>query len=305
VALPPTVAGGPGGTAADHGGTGADEPAAGLWTPSRRGGASWNARALLLTVLGEFVLPDGGTVWTSTLLEAMGALGVEDKAVRQALARSAAADLVVSERVGRQARWRLTPSAEELLASGAERIYRFGSSVPAWDGRWLLVLVRVPEGDRHLRHRLRSRLGWLGFAPLTAGVWVSPWVEREPEALATLHRLGLGDGAYSFRAERGDLGDLEGQAATVWRLDDVETRYEAFIDHTRRVDPGVGCSAFAAVVALVHQWRSFPASDPGLPAPLLPEPWRGREAAELFTDRRTAWSPGAWAWWRSLASPRA
>ena len=50
-----------------------------------------SARSLLLTVLGEFVHARGGRVWTGTLVDALGALGVEQKSARQALARAAAA----------------------------------------------------------------------------------------------------------------------------------------------------------------------------------------------------------------------
>ena len=35
-----------------------------------------SARSLLLTVLGEFVRPRRGQVWTGTLVQALGALGV-------------------------------------------------------------------------------------------------------------------------------------------------------------------------------------------------------------------------------------
>src|SRR5664280_2475439 len=43
-----------------------------------------SARSLLVTVLGEFVLPAGGWVWTGTLVVVRGALGIEAGAARQA-----------------------------------------------------------------------------------------------------------------------------------------------------------------------------------------------------------------------------
>jgi phenylacetic acid degradation operon negative regulatory protein len=53
-----------------------------------------SARGLLFTVLGEFVLPTGGSAWTSAFIEVFGRLGVEEKAIRQALARTATDPLV-------------------------------------------------------------------------------------------------------------------------------------------------------------------------------------------------------------------
>lgn len=126
-----------------------------------------SARSLLLTVLGEFVLPGGRPVWTATFLRALGLLGVEEKAVRQALARSAGEGWLAGERHGRRTAWRLTPAGERLLTDGTERIYGFGGPVGDWDGRWLVVLATVPETSRRLRHLLRTRLAWNGLGNLS------------------------------------------------------------------------------------------------------------------------------------------
>src|SRR3954471_7491561 len=84
-----------------------------------------SARGLLFTVLGEFVLPAGETAWTSAFIEAFARLGVEEKATRQALMRTAADGWLASERIGRRTMWRLTPAAERLLIDGTERLYGF------------------------------------------------------------------------------------------------------------------------------------------------------------------------------------
>src|SRR4051812_42329596 len=57
----------------------------------RHAAGAESARGLLLTVLGELVLPAGGAVWTSAVIDVLGRLGVEEKAARQALMRTAGA----------------------------------------------------------------------------------------------------------------------------------------------------------------------------------------------------------------------
>ena len=84
-----------------------------------------SARSVLFTVLGELVLPTGGEAWTSAFIDVFGRLGVEEKAARQALMRTAADNWLSSERVGRRTVWRLTPAAERLLQDGTERIFGF------------------------------------------------------------------------------------------------------------------------------------------------------------------------------------
>src|ERR1700760_915675 len=63
-----------------------------------------SARSLLLTVLGEFVMPSGQAVWTSTLLHALVGVGTAENAARQAIARSAAAGWLGGGKDGRQGR---------------------------------------------------------------------------------------------------------------------------------------------------------------------------------------------------------
>src|SRR5258706_500926 len=93
-----------------------------------------SARSLLLTVLGEYVLPAGEPVWTGTLVAALGLLGVAEKAARQALARTAAEGWITSSRHGRLARGRLTHAGRRLLTDGAQRVYSFGTGGPEGGG---------------------------------------------------------------------------------------------------------------------------------------------------------------------------
>src|SRR5215469_15543337 len=113
-------------------------------------GAS-SARGLLLTVLGELVLPGDGGAWTSALLDVFARLGIAEKATRQALMRTSNAGWLQSGRDGRRTRWLLTPAARKMLTDGAERIYSFGQRQD-WDQRWVMVCVRIPESDRRARH---------------------------------------------------------------------------------------------------------------------------------------------------------
>src|SRR5580658_3975334 len=175
-------------------------------TLSRRHAAGApSARGLLFTLLGEFVLPGGGTAWTSAMLAAFARLGIEEKTTRQALMRTAASGWLDADKVGRRTRWRLTASAQKLLTDGADRIYSFTGPAESWDARWLLVYARIPERDRRARHVVRTRLSWAGFGSLGAGVWISPHPDREAEAIGVLREAGIADDAHVFVARRSGL----------------------------------------------------------------------------------------------------
>jgi phenylacetic acid degradation operon negative regulatory protein len=267
----------------------------------RREVGGGSARSLLTTILGEFVLPRDEPAWTSTLVDALGLFDIEEKSARQALARTAAEGWLRSDRVGRRVRWTLTPPGRRLLAEGAERIYGFGSGEPNWDGRWLVVLVSIPESLRDLRHRLRTRLSWAGFGSPAPGVWITPRPGAEADAKLVLDELSLSRQAMSFVATYGALGEQQEMVAAAWNLADVAQRYRGFIDEFAALDPGTPDDVLRAQTRLVHEWRRFPFLDPQLPAELLPPQWIGAEATALFTDRHNRWRDPARARWAELA----
>ena len=131
----------------------------------------------------------------------------------------------------------LTDETREMLSSGAERIYGFGEPHP-WDGRWLLVVVRVPEQRRDVRHLIRSQLAWAGFGSLGNGLWISPHVDRESEVRRIVSELSPAE-LLSFRAEFGSVGDPAKVIADAWDVGDVADRYREFIIALRTPAPQV------------------------------------------------------------------
>lgn len=260
---------------------------------------SRSARGLLFTILGELVLPSGGAVWTASAIDVLGRLGVEEKAARQALMRTAHAGWLRAERHGRRTRWHLTTDARELLTEGTRRIYGFTACMPDWDGRIALVLARPPASDRSARHRLRTQLGWAGFGSPTPGVWLSTHTDRIGEVERILDATGVA-GAQAFVAEPAGTTDLAAMVRLAWDLDAVGAAYARFLaefSDPRTSDP------LPHLVELVHAWRRFPSVDPALPRALLPRPWIGERAATVFGARHAAWSERATAEWARLERP--
>lgn len=253
-----------------------------------------------MTVLGEYVLPRGQPVWTSTLVDALALFDVEEKSARQALARTSAEGWLVSERVGRRVRWSLTAPGRRLLTEGAQRIYDFGRESHDWDGRWLVLLVSVPESKRELRRRLRTQLTWAGFGSPSSGVWVSPHTSRQTEANRIVAELDIG-APMSFVASYGEIGDEESMVVRAWDLSELKDRYEDFIDEFTGIQPSTGEAVLQAQTRLVHEWRRFPFLDPQLPERWLPPDWSGANAAELFHRWHAEWREAAQQRWNELA----
>jgi phenylacetic acid degradation operon negative regulatory protein len=271
-------------------------------TLSRRhsvGAAS--ARSLLLTILGEYVLPSDQPMWTAAAVQVMAGLGVEEKAARQALGRTAADGWIAPLREGRQVRWALTGPGRRLLTDGAERIYSFAAQSPAWDGRWLVLTVTVPESQRQLRRQLRTRLSWAGFGSPAPSLWVTTDTGREAEAKQILDSLGLEGAAYSFTGPFGSIGSARTLVDQAWNLHEVAERYREFIADFAGLRPESGEQTMHTQIRLVHEWRRFPFLDPQLPADLLPPRWIGKRAAALFQELHGRWHERAQRYWREVS----
>jgi phenylacetic acid degradation operon negative regulatory protein len=263
-----------------------------------------SAKAVLLTILGEFVLP-ARAAWTQTLIEALAVVGVEERNARQAINRLSEQNLLTGRREGRRVRRALTPDAVALLEAGAERIFEFGATPDEWDGRWLVVLASVPEEHRSKRHLLRSKLAFVGFGFLGAGVAITPHLEREPFAISVLKELDLVATATVFRAEIGGLAADTDLLHRAWNLDALADEYRAFVRAFQDRTPSAPKAQFAATTELVHAWRRFPFIDPEIPDALLPGNWQGHRARDIFDQKHSAWIDGARAHFAALEAAAA
>lgn len=256
------------------------------------------ARSMLLTILGEYLLPRRDGVWQETLVAALCAIGYSVHASRQALSRSSRQGWLVSERHGRRTRVDAAPETAVLLKAGAERIYGFGSDYE-WNHEWLLVTVRVPEAQRVIRNHLRTRLAWAGFGSLGNGLWITPHTDRESEVLEILAADEVAD-VLSFRGSLSRLGDPQQVVDEAWNLDDVRSAYHAFLKDFSGATAVTPQAIFERQTSLVHAWRKFPFLDPNLPKELLGDKWPGDEAIALFRELHERWKAPARGYFETL-----
>jgi ring-1,2-phenylacetyl-CoA epoxidase subunit PaaA len=278
-------------------------PAEGV-DPALPDAAGGSARSRLVTLLGDLVLPTGGTAWLSTLSAAMSAFGVAPATTRQALRRLVAQDLVTTERRGRLAVYRLTPAARQRFTEAADRIYL--RRPLAWDGRWRLLTYSFAEQDRPVRDALRRELRWLGYGPVGNGTWVCPW-DLGSRLDVVLAKHDVARTVERFTAELG--GDDRELAARAYDLDTLRAEHRRFIESQATRSAGSGGqesdtdadrAAFIRRVDLVHRWRRFLFLDPGLPPELVPTDWLGERAGAAFVDAYRADETAAWRYFLGL-----
>lgn len=244
------------------------------------------ARSALFDVYGGHLRQRGGAATVAALVRLLEPLGFTAPAVRTAVSRTVKQGWLCPTRLPAGPGYSLTPRGERRMDDMAARIYRVLPS--SWDGRWhVVVLPTTPP--RPVRERLTSSLQLLGYGELGPLTWVAPRPAAGlPEMLAA-----TGVEATTFHGEL-DGDDVE-LARRAWNLDELGARYATFVRDWRAelstVDPECPADAFATAQHLLHAWRKFLFSDPGLPAELVPADWPGRLAAEFFAEHTARLAP--------------
>jgi phenylacetic acid degradation operon negative regulatory protein len=261
-----------------------------------------SARSLLLTILGEFVMPAGRPVWTATLVHALSGVGVAEKSARQAILRATTAGWLQSERDGRRVSWTLTAKGRDLINEGAARVFSMSRRTQNWDGRWLILMTSLPEGRREIRRRLYRALQWAGFGNPIGNLWICPHLDREGEARRLIHALELDAVSCAFVGRGLDIGmDDRSLVQKAWDLDQISAHYATLKKRFGKMKPLRGDAMLFAHIQLVNAWQLLPYVDPVLPNALLPAARADRSAAAALENLRNEWLSGAHERWVTLA----
>ncbi|MCQ4080784.1 PaaX family transcriptional regulator [Streptomyces sp. RB6PN25] len=255
---------------------------------------------MLLTVLGELVMPNGDSVWTSSLLYVLTRLGIEEQTARQAIARGASAGWITGHRSGREVQWKLTEAGRHLIEAGAKRVYSMSEPAGRWDGNWLILLVTIPQSQRSVRKKLYGALSWEGFGNPTPGVWLSPHPDRRESVQQVIDDFGLRESTLAFVGSSLSIGLTEDEIVQkAWDFDEVTAKYEQLLIRFSGLQPEPGDPLLLSHLQLVSEWQRFPFMDPQLPEELLPN-WIGRRAAVVCTQLRNRWYDDAQRRWREV-----
>ncbi len=260
----------------------------------RRADGGPSARSLLISVLGQWVGPNDTPVWTATLVGALEALGIESRAARQAVNRTAADGWLEGESVGRYTRWRLTSSGRRMIGSAVPRVQRSIVADQKWDGTFLLLTLTGTALDRESRERLAVGLDFEGFGTLGTGTWVAVGEGSREGAEVVLTACGLQDEALLFCATTVEGAETPAEVvAMAWDLGTAAAAHEAFVEQFETAVPADAAEAFALRTRMVHEWRHILSVDPSLPPELLPEDWIGTRARKVFQRQFGQWAEAA------------
>ncbi len=249
---------------------------------------------IVFNLFGDYVNPRGDTAWTSGLLEVLQVLGVGERAARSTLSRMKQKGWLLASKNGRRSAYQLSPKGKLLLEQGGRRL--FGPRPTRWDSRWHLVIYSLPEELRAARSHLRTGLSWLGYGMLSPGTMIAAY-PMEAEVQSLLHELEVEPYVHFFTGSQLEMAENREIVERCWDLPALNRRYTAFIRRHRqaleallkkKVSNGQlpQDECFELRFWATYEFSAFPREDPRLPQELLPDVWRGLEAADFMDELR-------------------
>ena len=248
-----------------------------------------NTQSMVFTIYGDYVRHYGNKIWIGSLIRLLKEFGHNEQSVRVAVSRIMKQGWLDSEKKGNKSYYSLTPRGTMRMEEAAVRI--FNLTPHEWDGKWRMLMYTIPEEKRQIRDELRKELLWSGFGSFSNGCWISP-NNLEKEVKLLIDKYDIQSYADLFVSEyKGPQTDRE-LVEKSWPLQEIEENYQDFIStyskkyivHQSMMNDGrmTDAECFVERTKLVHEYRKFLFTDPGLPKELLPEIWIGNHAAHLF-----------------------
>lgn len=264
--------------------------------------ATISTQFVIFNLFGDYIMPRGGCIWTHNLLYLLQLLGISERAARSTLSRMKREGWLTTRKFGRRTQHVLTRRGRTILEQGNQRI--FEPPFEQWDGLWRLVVYSLPEEKRDLRNDLRKKLIWYGFGNLSPGTWVSPH-DWQGELEIILDDLGVRSYVSLFVARHVGSESNQELVQRCWDIPTLAAEYQTFVERytpeyeaIRSVNGGNGAvglteeSCFVRRFWLTYDFQPFPRKDPNLPNVLLPDPWVGFTARQIFAQYRRLLSHG-------------
>lgn len=207
-----------------------------------------------------------------------------------------------------------------LTSKGKEKITRDFSLLKfqnaRWDGKWRVVVFDIKELTRRTRDMLRDKLKEMGFGMLQQSVYISPH-DIAKDFSEFIQSLGLSNLVYVMEVSRISSGDLKALVNNIWKLDNLNERYESLIEKVEnshlKKDNGRGSilnigklnigegektgnseteepkktsksNANKFIKTVYNEYLELLVRDPFLPKELLPVSWYGYKVKSMFKE---------------------
>lgn len=242
---------------------------------------------MIMTIFGDSVVPRGGVIWLSSIVEFARELGLAESLIRTSALRLIYDGWLVREQVGKRAYYSMSGEYSDADAAYQSQIY--SPSAALRQNGWTIFRPLSDRLDRKSSDKLRRLLGQYGFGQLAPHVMIHPSIGKSAvqhifsicgeEAGVTFFTNELGPSAESIRF----------LVESAWDLSEIRKGYEEFLadfgelPDTLTIARPAPATAFALRTLMIHRFRRLALRDPRLPNSLLPADWPGEKSFDLVS----------------------
>ncbi|MFF0316640.1 PaaX family transcriptional regulator C-terminal domain-containing protein [Micromonospora sp. NPDC005252] len=240
-------------------------------------------KQLLLAFFGEHVVDAAtGPIRASALINVLEGADVAAPATRATLDRLVHSGILARSRSGRETLFSLTEHGAAVLREATDRVRGPRPFDPQGSG-WTLVTFSIPEGQRMLRHRLRSTLTWEGFAPLRDGLWLAPGEVDLAGSLERLRQDLAPNTVVAFHARELAGFPIGESVRAAWDIEAIRRAHLAFIEVWDDLSAlTMAPSALTVRTMLVADWLALLRADPRLPAEFMDAEWPAPRSVRTY-----------------------
>lgn len=206
--------------------------------------------------------------------EATNFQGINRDSLKQAFWKARNRGLLRRRRSKGQSYWSATELGKQRLKS---KFPIYHTQRP-WDKKLYLITYDIPEDKRRDRDRLRELLINLKARQFQHSVYLMLWDPSQPLKQFIKEYNLEGSVIVSDTGTDGSIGemDLDQLIWQVFRLENLNNRYELFLKEAKKSQPNP--------IQLAFHFFSILADDPQLPFELLGPKWKGTKAYEKFAE---------------------
>ncbi|WIM67806.1 PaaX family transcriptional regulator C-terminal domain-containing protein [Corynebacterium breve] len=261
-----------------------------------------NAREVIFDVCGDYLRYLDEPPRLSVISQLLEPLGYTPTNIRMALSRMRRSGWFITERDGREARYRISEKTIKFLDDGYTRI--FSLPTQTWGHQWVLADVSDKDLSRSDKDRLFKKLEWERFAPMTGNFWVSA-LQDVNESRQALDRAGVEE--FSIATLRTESLEKDRKIARrCWDLEELTQARSAFLSKWTPAMTDEGLSpllAYQRRITLISDYRRIVHQDPQLPAILHPTGPSPLVAHQVFVQVHDFLAPLATAFVSSVNTP--
>lgn len=149
-----------------------------------------------------------------------------------------------------------------------------------WDGRWRIVICKIPSIQKSIKEKALNKIKKLGFKEALKGTFISP---HPFLSLVERSMIYLGIRQYCLLFETQNLDREITSVKKIWGLEKINKRYRSYYVKARKYlkkEKDIYWPLRAKI--LEQDFIRIRERDPNFPTELLPKPWHGEKALEMF-----------------------